>query len=98
MKNKNTMRTCDKGHIFYKGSSCMVCPICANEEQHNNFLDKLSSPARRALLNSGIDNLAVLSKFSEQEILQLHGIGPTSIPILKKELEFQGLDFRTDEK
>jgi DNA-directed RNA polymerase alpha subunit len=54
----------------------------------------LSAPARRALENKGITSLKQLSKFSEKEILQLHGIGPGSIPKLKDALKSVRLNFK----
>ncbi len=54
----------------------------------------LPAPARRALENNGIKTIVALSKFSEKEILQFHGIGKSSIPILKRELTKKGLSFK----
>ena len=59
-----------------------------------NFLSKISAPAKRALENKGVDSLGKLSKFSEKEILQLHGIGKSSIPKLAGALKAQGLSFK----
>jgi hypothetical protein len=52
----------------------------------SGFLSLLVAPARRALGNNGIKNVQQLAKFSEAEILQFHGVGKTSIPILEKAL------------
>lgn len=54
---------------------------------------KLSKPAHRALVNGGITTLKQLSKFSESEILKLHGIGKTAIPVMKQALKAKGLSF-----
>lgn len=62
-------------------------------EQKENFLPGLSAPARRALQNNGIKNFSQLAKYSEDEILKLHGIGKTSIPRLNKALQEKGLGF-----
>jgi hypothetical protein len=62
-------------------------------EQKENFLPGLSAPARRALQNNGIKNFSQLAKYSEDEILKLHGLGKTSIPKLKKALLAKGLGF-----
>ena len=89
------LKTCAKGHPFKKSSNCPVCPICEKERKPSSgFLSKLSAPARRALENKSILNLKKLSSFSESEILALHGMGPSSIPILKNELGQQGLTFK----
>lgn len=92
---KKNLRICDKGHHYYKSSSCPVCPICESEKNKgNNFLSALAAPARRALQNNGIKTLKQLSKFSEAEILKFHGIGKSSIPILKEALTEGGLSFK----
>ena len=63
------------------------------DEPVSDFTVGLSAPARRALQNNGIKTLQQLSKYTEAEILQLHGIGKTAIPILQKALEEKGLNF-----
>lgn len=59
------------------------------------FPDSLSKPAIRALTAAGITSLKKLSRHSEKEILALHGIGPTAIPILRAALKKEGLSFKT---
>jgi len=54
----------------------------------------LSAPAQRALVSAGIKTVKQLSKYSEAEILRLHGMGPKSIPLLKLTLKSAGLSFR----
>ncbi len=75
-------KNCVKGHSFYKTSDCPVCPICEHGKD-DFFIPKLSAPARRALENAGIDSLEKLAGYSEDELLKLHGIGKTTIPILR---------------
>ena len=89
---KGTLRTCKKGHQYYKSSDCPVCPVCAAAETpEEEFLALLSAPARRALQNAGISTVAQVSKWSKKELLQLHGLGPSSIPLLEKVLAKHGL-------
>lgn len=64
------------------------------EEASDGFLTGLPAPARRALQNNGIKRLQDLSKYTETEILHLHGIGKTTIPILQKALKENRLQFR----
>jgi hypothetical protein len=91
-KNK---RTCSKGHTFFKSSDCPVCPVCGNEKKPaSGFLSLLSAPARRALEHEGITTLQQLSKRSEIELLQLHGMGPDSLPKLHSALKSAGLKFK----
>lgn len=58
-----------------------------------DFLAGLSAPARRALQNNGIKTITDLSKLTETDVLQLHGIGKTAIPVLQKALKEKGLGF-----
>ncbi|MGM0922155.1 MAG: RNA polymerase alpha subunit C-terminal domain-containing protein [Bacillota bacterium] len=93
--SQKNIRTCNKGHKYYKSSDCPTCPICEQERKPaNGFLSLLSAPARRALENNRITSLQELSKCSEKEILQLHGMGPASLPKLRTALKENGLSFR----
>ncbi len=95
MTSKGTLRICPNGHKYYKSSDCPTCPVCESKRKTNNeLLDSLSAPARRGLEREGITSLTKLAKYSEREILKLHGIGPTSLPILKKLLKSQKLNFK----
>ncbi|RQO30724.1 hypothetical protein DBR32_08315 [Taibaiella sp. KBW10] len=92
---KKLLKICAKGHQFYKSSDCPVCPVCAAADKpKEGFLSHLSAPARRALENKGIDSLSALSGYTEKQILSLHGIGKSSIPLLKRLLEEKGLSFK----
>lgn len=93
--SKKSLRTCVKGHQYYKSSDCPTCPICEKDRKpENGFLSLLSAPARRALENNGITSLQQLSNLSENEILQFHGMGPGSLPKLRAALQTNGLSFR----
>jgi predicted RecB family nuclease len=94
---EKTLRICEKGHRYYKSSDCPTCPQCEKERKPNNgFLTLLSAPARRALETKGITTLAQLTAYSEKEILQLHGMGKSSIPKLRAVLEEKGLSFKSE--
>lgn len=54
----------------------------------------MPAPALRALLNDDIRSLAQLAKKSEKEILDLHGMGPASLPKLRAALKAKGLAFK----
>ena len=77
-----------------------MCPKCWSgyyrQKNKGDFPDDLSSPALRALLNEKIFNLSQLSKYSESQILVLHGMGPGSLPKLRQALEEKGLSFKKD--
>jgi hypothetical protein len=55
---------------------------------------KLGAPAERALAGAGIKNLKQLTKFTETEIKQLHGVGPNAIGKLREALAERGLSFK----
>lgn len=97
MGQKPILKTCKQGHTFYKSSDCPTCPVCeAARKPEDDFLSQLSAPARRALENQGISTVEHLAYYTESEILQLHGMGKASIPILKSLLAAKGLQFKPD--
>ncbi len=57
-------------------------------------LPKIGAPATRALNSIGIYNLEQLTKFTEKEIMDLHGMGPKALGILKVEMQINGLSFK----
>jgi len=92
---KNNLRICSRGHKYNKTTICPACPVCEKEHKpKEGFLSLLVAPARRALENIGIKTLHQLSLCSEKEILALHGMGKSSIPILQKALKAEGLSFK----
>lgn len=94
---ERTIRTCENDHTYNKTIDCPTRPVCeAERAPDTGFLSTLSPPARGALEHEGIDTITKLSQYSETEILDLHGIGPASIPTLRTALEEQGLDFKTE--
>ena len=44
----------------------------------------LAAPARRALVDARILKISDLKKWSDEDLLQLHGMGPNAMKILKK--------------
>lgn len=88
------LKTCAKGHKFYKSSDCPVCPVCAAAEKpESGFMALISAPARRALIRAGISTPVDLAQHTEKEILDLHGIGPKALPVLKQALAESGMAF-----
>jgi DNA-directed RNA polymerase alpha subunit len=63
----------------------------------DNLLQKLASPAQRALLGAGITTLEQLSQHSEQEILALHGIGKNALQIIQAALKDHGLALKKNQ-
>ena len=62
-------------------------------QQESDLPIGLSAPARRALVGAGYLRLEQLTKVSETEIKQLHGIGPNAIKKLRHALAAKGLSF-----
>jgi len=68
----------------------------ASTQQESDF-PKLAAPAQRALAAAGFRRLEQLSKVSQAELKELHGIGPNALVQLRRALAEKGLSFR-DEK
>jgi DNA-directed RNA polymerase alpha subunit len=66
--------------------------------QQQSDLPKLSQPAYRALAGAGIQRLQQLTRFSEAEIKQLHGMGPKALGELRQALADKGLSFAQAKK
>lgn len=97
MKHTGVRKVCSRSHVFYKSNLCPVCPICwpgYRKKLQSDFPEKLGAPALRALANTKIKNFAQLSKHTEQEVADLHGMGPTGIVRLKKALKEKKMAFR----
>jgi len=58
-----------------------------------NLEQNIGNPARNALEEEGIIRLGQLTKFSEKELLKLHGVGPKAIRLLREALARRGLSF-----
>ena len=56
----------------------------------------IGRPATGALHNIGIDRLDQVATLSEAELLQIHGVGPKAVRILKEVLAERGMTFRDD--
>jgi len=55
---------------------------------------KIGAPATRALESAGYSHLEQLTKITEAELGQLHGMGPKALGILRESLEEKGLSFK----
>lgn len=62
-------------------------------QQENDLPIELAAPARRALVGAGYVQLEQLTKVSEAEVKQLHGIGPNALKQLRRALGAKGLSF-----
>ena len=66
-------------------------------QQESDLPIELAKPAQRALYEAGYLRLEQLTRVSETELKQLHGIGPNAIKQLRRALAAKGLSF-ADEK
>ena len=66
--------------------------------RNSDFPSGLSQPALRALAGAGLTSLQALTRVSEAELKQLHGMGPKGIDTLRRALAAQGLSFRNGKK
>lgn len=62
---------------------------------NNNLPEKLAKPAQRALASAGIKSLSDLSKFTEQEVADLHGIGKNALVVIKEAMKKKDVAFRS---
>ena len=75
---KKKLHTCVNGHNFKKSSECRTCPICEEETKlANPFLEKFS-----ALEKEGITTLEKLAFYKPEQLLLLHGFGPSSLKVV----------------
>ncbi len=70
----------------------------SSKKQASDLPPKLGAPADRALAGAGIKTLKQLTKFSEAEIKQLHGVGPNALGKLRQALADKGLAFAERKK
>lgn len=70
----------------------------AGSAQQEGDFPKLAQPAQRALAAAGVQRLEQLTKFSEDEVKQWHGIGPTALNQLRSALADKDLAFRVEKK
>lgn len=61
-------------------------------------IPKISQPANRALAGAGIKRIEQLAKWTEAELLALHGVGPKALPPLRAALKAKGLSFAAAKK
>jgi hypothetical protein len=68
------------------------------EHQESDLPIELAKPAQRALAAAGYWRLEQLTKISEAQLKQLHGIGPKALDQLRRALSAKGLSFAADKR
>jgi len=63
-----------------------------------DFPFRIGRPAGGALKHAGYFRLKQLSKLTEAELLQIHGVGPKAVGILRELLKAKGMSFATATK
>ena len=64
------------------------------EQPKTDFPSSIGNPARSALEHAGYSKLKQLTKVSEAELSQLHGMGPKALGILRQTLQTKGWSFK----
>lgn len=54
---------------------------------------KIGQPATRALAAAGLMNLEMIAQVSESDLLDLHGVGPKAIRILRSAMQEAGIEW-----
>ncbi|TYR80499.1 DNA-binding protein [Priestia megaterium] len=67
--------------------------INSKVELESDLPAELAKPARRALEGAGYLQLEQLTKVTESEVLQLHGMGPKALDYIRRALAAKGLSF-----
>jgi predicted flap endonuclease-1-like 5' DNA nuclease len=64
--------------------------------ENTEFPRSLGKVATRELAVNGITRYEQLTERTERELLDIHGVGPKAIRILREELAARGLSLRDD--
>lgn len=56
----------------------------------------IAAPARRGLVDNKLLKLSDLKKVSENEFLDIHGMGPKAATIIRAEMKRKGVKFRPE--
>ena len=62
--------------------------------EYQDFLKKLSSPARSALEYAGIDSFEKLAALTRKQLISLHGVGPKTLPTVEECLRAVGMKLK----
>ena len=65
-------------------------PAKTKPQPETPFPKGVSKPAQRALASIGVTHLEQITRFTEAELMELHGMGPKAMGIIKDTLRAQG--------
>jgi hypothetical protein len=68
------------------------------DKSENDLPAGIGQPATRALAAAGYTNLDQLSSVTEAELLNLHGMGPKALGLIRSALQAKGLSFADADK
>ena len=68
----------------------------AKKTAPSEFPKGVAKPAQRALASAGVTRLGQLTRFTEAELLALHGMGPKAVRLVKEALRAQGKSLARD--
>jgi len=71
-------------------------PSSVKGKVESAFPKGVGNPALRALASVGVRRLDQIARFSEAELLALHGMGPKAVGIIKAALRAQGKSLARD--
>lgn len=66
-------------------------------KKQNGFSFKLSAPALRALTHAGIYAIADFLNWAEADVKKLHGIGPSAMEAIKKNMAENEIKFTEEQ-
>lgn len=67
--------------------------MSARKSAATSDLPRLAAPAQRALSGAGLTSLIALSRRTEAEVMDLHGMGPNAMKSLKAAMKKAGVSF-----
>ena len=94
--DKEVLAWLKQAYDVVQGESPMK--IKRRDQREGDLPIELAQPARRALAGAGIQRLNQLTKLTEAEVRQLHGIGPNALTQLRRALSAKGLSFANGER
>lgn len=83
-----------KGEKFHPEFIFMWKNVKSLFPNESNFPKEVAAPAKRALSSIGVTNIEQITHHTEEEIINLHGMGPKAFNAIRKELESRHLSFK----